>query len=235
MSSVGCIGWLHGRYHCRFDHVVGAFSKVGRMSHASMPEFRTLHALRIKGFATVDTLVEMTAQSPVDVQAHLDAMANVGHAQFREARSLWQLTPDGRTAHGPPLAADLAGADLDTLGQLYEQFLGLNTEFKTLCGDWQLRNGEVNDHSDPAYDAEVVGRLAELDAQAQPIVTAMGALLARLEPYAPRLSQTLTRVQGGETNMFTGVMCGSYHDAWMELHEDLILTQGIDRHAEGSF
>ena len=29
--------------------------------------------------------------------------------------------------------------------------------------------------------------------------------------------------------MFTGVMCGSYHDAWMELHEDLILTQGIDR------
>jgi len=39
----------------------------------------------------------------------------------------------------------------------------------------------------------------------------------------------------GETNMFTGVMCGSYHDAWMELHEDLILTQGIDRTAEGSF
>ncbi|MFT7503790.1 MAG: hypothetical protein ACI91Q_002603, partial [Gammaproteobacteria bacterium] len=27
----------------------------------------------------------------------------------------------------------------------------------------------------------------------------------------------------------------SYHDAWMELHEDLILTQGIDRSAEGSF
>ena len=26
-----------------------------------------------------------------------------------------------------------------------------------------------------------------------------------------------------------GVMCGSYHDVWMELHEDLILTQGIDR------
>jgi len=39
----------------------------------------------------------------------------------------------------------------------------------------------------------------------------------------------------GETKMFTGVMCGSYHDVWMELHEDLILTQGIDRTAEGSF
>jgi hypothetical protein len=40
---------------------------------------------------------------------------------------------------------------------------------------------------------------------------------------------------GGANNMFTGVMCGSFHDVWMELHEDLILTQGIDRAAEGSF
>jgi hypothetical protein len=30
-------------------------------------------------------------------------------------------------------------------------------------------------------------------------------------------------------------MCGSYHDVWMELHEDLIITQRIDRAAEGSF
>jgi len=30
-------------------------------------------------------------------------------------------------------------------------------------------------------------------------------------------------------------MCSSYHDIWMELHEDLIFLQGIDRTAEGSF
>jgi len=35
--------------------------------------------------------------------------------------------------------------------------------------------------------------------------------------------------------MFTGVMCGSFHDIWMELHEDLMLLQGIDRAEEGSF
>ena len=29
-------------------------------------------------------------------------------------------------------------------------------------------------------------------------------------------------------------MCGSDHDVWMELHEDLILTQGIGRAEEGS-
>jgi hypothetical protein len=35
--------------------------------------------------------------------------------------------------------------------------------------------------------------------------------------------------------MFTGVMCGSFHDIWMELHEDLIQLLGVDRHAEGSY
>ncbi len=63
----------------------------------------------------------------------------------------------------------------------------------------------------------------------------MGGVIERLSPYSSRLTVVLGRVQQGETNMFTGVMCGSYHDAWMELHEDLILTQGIDRAAEGSF
>jgi hypothetical protein len=205
------------------------------MAHTSTPEFRSFHALRIKGFATVDTLTEMTAQASAVVEGHLAALAEGGQAQFREARSLWQLTPDGRLAYPAALSADLEGADLGPLGPHYEQFLAINGEFKELCGAWQLRNGEVNDHSDAGYDTEVIAQLAVLDEQARPVVTAMGEVVDRFAPYAPRLVDTLARLQGGETNMFTGVMCGSYHDAWMELHEDLILTQGIDRSAEGSF
>ncbi len=30
-------------------------------------------------------------------------------------------------------------------------------------------------------------------------------------------------------------MCESFHDIWMELHEDLIVMLRIDRVAEGSF
>jgi hypothetical protein len=205
------------------------------MAHSSTPDFCTFHALRIKGFATADTLVEMTAQDAATIEGHLAALADSGNAQFRDARALWQLTPDGRAAHTGALSADLAGADLDPLGAHYEQFLVINGEFKELCGAWQLRNGEVNDHSDASYDAEVIARLAALDARAQPVVLEMGGVLDRLAPYAPRLTNTLARLHDGENKMFTGVMCGSYHDAWMELHEDLILTQGIDRSAEGSF
>lgn len=39
----------------------------------------------------------------------------------------------------------------------------------------------------------------------------------------------------GEMNMRTGVMCSNYHDVWMELREDLILTRCIDRGTKGDF
>lgn len=178
----------------------------------------------------------MTTLESTEVETHLSEFAGVGHVRFRENRGLWQLTPDGRAAHLEHLAADLDGLDpVSALADHYTTFIELNSRFKELCGDWQLRDGAPNDHSDPDYDADVIDRLHGVHDEAEPIVNDMGGVIERLSPYAGRLTIVLGRVKQGETNMFTGVMCGSYHDAWMELHEDLILTQGIDRTAEGSF
>ena len=206
------------------------------MGHVSSPRFLTLHALRIKGFAKIDVLAEMTALAEAEVDEHLAALAAGGHALYREPRQLWQLTPDGKAVHAEELAADMeACGGAAQLHAHYGDFLHLNDRFKHLCGDWQLRDGAPNDHSDPDYDRDVIARLAALHAEATPVVTALGERIARMHPYAPRLDGVCRRVHDGETNMFTGVMCGSYHDVWMELHEDLILSQGIDRAAEGSF
>ncbi len=204
-------------------------------SRVSEPAFLTHHALRIKGFARVETLAEMTELDQGSVAGHLDAMADVEWAMFREARSLWQLTPQGREAHVDALASDLDGIDLDSLVPHYREFLAINGDFKQLCGDWQLRDGAINDHTDSKYDAVVIDRLSELDATARPVVTAMSSVVERLRTYAPRLESTCRSVREGRHDLFTGVMCGSFHDVWMELHEDLILSQGIDRAAEGSF
>lgn len=205
------------------------------LSRASEPAFLTHHALRIKGFARVDTLAEMIELDQSSVGSHLQSMAGAEWAMFREARSLWQLTPQGREAHVDALAADLEGIDLSPLGPHYSDFLELNVAFKELCGEWQLRDGEINDHSDSAYDAAVIERLSDLDASARPIVTSMSSIIGRLSTYVPRLESTCQAVRSGRHDLFTGVMCGSFHDVWMELHEDLILSQGIDRAAEGSF
>jgi hypothetical protein len=208
------------------------------MSGDSDPFFRTFHALRIKGFAKAETVAEVADLPLVTVDHHLVELRRREWAQLREARMLWQLTPTGREEHRRALAADMAALGtgaVDDLKPLYEQFLAINERFKGLCGDWQLRDGAPNDHSDAAYDSAVVERLLSLDGEARPVVQSMGTVIGRLAPYGPRLEATCRRVAEGERNMFTGVMCGSYHDVWMELHEDLILTQGIDRGAEGSF
>jgi hypothetical protein len=205
------------------------------MPHRSDPRFQTFHALRIKGFAKSDTLAEIADLPVEDVDVHLAQLQASGFAAYREARGLWQLTPDGRSAHAIELAADVTETVRLDLHPLYERFLELNHQFKNLCGDWQLRDGSPNDHSDASYDAVVIERLVDLDGRAAPIVEGMGDVLGRLGPYAPRLEATRQRVVDGEINLFTGVMCGSYHDVWMELHEDLLLTQGLDRAKEGSF
>ena len=202
---------------------------------ASDPAFLTHHALRIKGFARVDTLCDMIELEGDVVESHLGAMAEAEWAMFREARSLWQLTPKGREAHVDALASDMRGVDLSALVPHYSEFLALNGAFKELCGEWQLRDGEINDHSDSAYDAAVIERLSDLDATARPVVASMATVVGRLTTYVPRLESTFRAVRDGRHDLFTGVMCGSFHDVWMELHEDLILSQGIDRAAEGSF
>jgi hypothetical protein len=206
------------------------------MGYKSDPRFLTMHALRIKGFAKVDMVADLAALPHDHVEEHLVGLRDDGHAMFREARALWQLTPDGREHHAVRLKEDVeaSGAAARLCGP-YEAFLGLNERFKALCGDWQLRDGQPNDHADPAYDNDVIARLCTLDTEARPVVGALGDALERLMPYGSRLESVRQRVTSGETNMFTGVMCGSYHDVWMELHEDLILTQGIDRMEEGSF
>jgi len=206
------------------------------MAHESDPCFRVRHALRIKGFVKVENIVELTGLPEDEVRTHLTTLQDQGHANFREARGLWQLTPDGREAYTSYLEADVCRPGFrDGLADKYHRFLEMNDAFKALCADWQLRNGEPNDHSDAAYDDACIKRLCALDDEAQPICHAFAEVAKRFDGYAARLTGSRIALEAGDQRMFTGVMCGSYHDVWMELHEDLILTQGIDRVAEGSF
>jgi hypothetical protein len=206
------------------------------MGIASERRFCVHHALRIKGFAKVEMIADLAGVNEDTATAELKAMEAEGLTAFKEARGLWQLTPDGRATHAEALESD-SGRDgfREGIARSYGDFLHLNEDFKALCGDWQLRNGEPNDHTDAAYDKTVLDRLDAIDLRAQPLVIAMAEVADRYKPYSPRLTDSLAKLHGGNQKMFTGVMCGSYHDVWMELHEDLILTQKIDRAAEGSF
>ena len=199
---------------------------------ATAAAFPVLHALRIKGMADVPTLAAITGAAADSVGTALHELSSRAEVAHVEARDVWRLTADGRSAHAAALSAEIAGLDLAALP--YERFLAANADFKQICTDWQVRDGEPNDHGDAVYDQAVLDRLVALDDAVEPILHEIADTLAWMARYRSRLSAALQRLLDGDPRAFTGVLCDSYHDVWMELHEDLILTQGIDRAAEGS-
>ena len=197
-------------------------------------EFAVLHALRIKGFGQLPTLSELSLVESDRLLLILQNFAEAGFARHIPARDLWQLTPTGREHHAARLP-EMIGEAAAGLGAHYEAFLDLNTRLKELCTAWQTRNGDTNDHSDAGYDAARFSELDELNRDAGPVLAGFADAVPRFAAYGHRLTSAAVRTLAGETKMFTGVMCGSFHDIWMELHEDLIQLLGVDRHAEGSF
>jgi phosphoenolpyruvate-protein kinase (PTS system EI component) len=197
-------------------------------------EFVVLHSLRIKGFANSEVVAEIACIDRDVVDRMLPDFAASGLCRHIAARDLWQLTPEGRERHAELLLKE-SGAEVDGLRPHYERFLELNDGFKTLCSNWQTRDGDANDHTDPAYDGERIAELRQLHEASAPVIEGFAGVVPRFESYFRRLTGSLSRLETGETRMFTGVMCGSYHDVWMELHEDLVQLLGVDRHAEGSY
>jgi phosphoenolpyruvate-protein kinase (PTS system EI component) len=195
-------------------------------------EALVLHVLRIRGFVTVEGF---TASLGTPCTEILETLVATGHVRHIEKRNMYGLLPAGTDRHEALLVEAVPREVRDGLHEPYARFLELNEDFKQLCTNWQMRDGQPNDHSDAEYDGACIQRLVELSAAATPIIEAMAGTLPRLRRYVVRLARAAECVTNGETNRFTGVMCDSFHDIWMELHEDLIVLQRIDRVAEGSF
>ena len=201
-------------------------------------ELRVVHALRLRSLADAFVVAER-ADVAVDLaQASLAALAEAGHAGFRDGQlSGWMLTPQGRV-HGETLLAeqlDRAG-HRQALSSIYQRFLEHNKPFLQLCTDWKVRvvDGQhvVNDNTDSLYDASIVARLADANSAIQPICADLASLFDRFADYNPRFTHALAKVQVGDTDWFTKPMIDSFHTVWFELHEDLLASLGIDRARE---
>jgi phosphoenolpyruvate-protein kinase (PTS system EI component) len=194
-------------------------------------EALVLHVLRLRGFLTADGFSHSLGMHPAELLASL---VDAGAVRYVEARGLYALLPAGREMQEQLLAAP-PGFDPARLADAYTTFLELNDAVKTLCMHWQLRNGEPNDHSDSEYDRQRIDELCDLVERTEGVMRSFAEVVPRLDRYRLRLHRAVRSVEAGEVKRFTGVACESFHDVWMELHEDLIVLQRIDRTHEGSF
>jgi hypothetical protein len=191
-----------------------------------------LHVLRVRGFVTRHGFVASIGACPDDL---LTSLVERGLVRHIEARDMYGLLPPGKERH----AALMDGFATPEVGMglrsAYARFLELNDEFKQVCTSWQVRDGAPNDHTDDAYDRACIDQLQRIAIESQPVIAEMATVVERLGRYHDRLAAAARCVAAGDPARFTGVMCESFHDVWMELHEDLIALQRIDRVAEGSF
>lgn len=194
-------------------------------------EALVLHVLRLRGFLTAEGFADSLGTHPAELLA---ALVDAGAVRYVEARGVYALLPAGRERL-EQLPAAPAGFDPVRLAEPYATFLELNAAVKELCTRWQLRNGAPNDHRDTEYDRQCIDELRGLVGRTDSVIRSLAEVVPRLVRYWFRLQRAVRRVAAGETNRFTGVACESFHDVWMELHEDLIVLQRIDRTHEGSF
>ena len=208
------------------------------MLHGSAPRTLVLHGVRLKGFARIEQLAEVTGMYPSEIHDFLDQLRAQELVTLREGRvSGWVLTELGRQHHADIVAAELEEAGMrDRVRDSYRRFLEVNTNLLEVCTDWQMRTVDgrqvLNDHTDRSYDQSVIARLRSIDGEIQPVCGTLGSGLSRFHTYGPRLTNALKRVESGDIDWFAKPVIDSYHTVWFELHEDLLSTLGIERARE---
>src|SRR5437867_1985647 len=144
-------------------------SNVGGASMGN--EITVLQAVRLKGRPAPADIAAATATSEDEALAALGALTAAGNC--KEMNGRFMLTPEGRAQLRAWLEDERAGVDGDALRGAYDEFDEHNGALKQVVTAWQLRDGEPNDHSDPAYDAGVVDDLAALHGRFAPLVDRM--------------------------------------------------------------
>jgi DNA-binding Lrp family transcriptional regulator len=188
-----------------------------------------LHALRVKGRATVGELAAALDLPADDIERRLRALEAEGTALERAAgrRPGWMLTSAGRDAHAQSTLDDVPA---DLRGQLvepYRGFLRVNDRIKEVCTVWQTTG-------DAERRLDLLGELHELHSRAAPVLERAGAALPRFARYGQRLASALERA-GEDPRFVVSPQVDSYHTVWFECHEDFLVTLGRSRHQEGSW
>jgi hypothetical protein len=182
-----------------------------------------LHSLRLKGRAGQSGIALATGLDEAAVLALLEKNAALGLVQLRTGRiSGWMLTAAGREHASTALAAEKSTVDASVVCDHYDtEFLALNDRFKQLCTDWQLGHGDLDGIRD-SLDAVHHSNLE--------LLVVLAESIPRLAVYHSRFTAAHERILAGDKDAFLHPMAESYHDIWLELHEDLLLLLDRERH-----
>jgi pyruvate,orthophosphate dikinase len=200
----------------------------------STPEIQpsdVMRALAVKGAALPDQLPDAVQADASIVSSLLDQLV-ADHLAERTAGQI-RLTAQGKLAVAELFTVDRSVVGDERAAGLLEEFHVLDGRMKALVTAWQVRDvaGEqvLNDHSDAAYDTQIMADLAALHADTAAWLAPLAASQRPYSVYLARLSRALELARGGDQRYVASPRVDSYHSVWFELHEDLIRLSGKKR------
>lgn len=205
--------------------------------HASTTATLCLHSVRLLGGP--DT-ARVAARFGLDYDATQEALLDfesvgwVSRTEFGGSRA-WSLTEAGRVENERQLAAELdACGGREVATRAHDEFAVLNGRFLQAVTDWQLRPtpGDplaANDHTDFRWDDRVIERLVAVGRRLQAVCDDLSSALARFDGYADRYATAAGRVEAGQARWVDAIDVDSCHLVWIQLHEDLLATLGLQR------
>ncbi|MCB0935279.1 MAG: MarR family transcriptional regulator [Mycolicibacterium sp.] len=196
-----------------------------------MVELKVLQAVRLKGEVSPADLAATVDEDAASVAQAIAAGTEAG--LLSPAGRKLKLSPDGRSRLEWLLQQERSGIDRASMASAYEEFRSANADFKIVVSDWTLRDGEPNTHQDADYDAEVLARLEHVHARVRAVIDTAGQQIPRLRGYADKLEAALGKIRSGDTVWLSEPVVDSYHTAWFELHEELLIAADVTPAHEG--
>jgi pyruvate, orthophosphate dikinase len=211
------------------DATPGATPEPG--GRAGITAADAIRVLVVKGYAGPEGLATALRCGQDAAADALDRLVADGLAEM--AAGSFRLTADGKSVGQEYITEDAAAWGVDNALAALDAFLALDHRMKETVTAWQMREVDgaqtFNDHSDAAYDAGVLARLAELHVDASAWLAPLVAGLPRLGAYGERLEIAAAMAAAGDGKYVASPRVDSYHSIWFELHEDLILLAGRNR------
>jgi len=180
-----------------------------------LSDFEPLHAIRVGG---------LHAPKPDNA----DELAERGLVFVTPVGCM--LTEKGQDLHEELLVQHRIEIDVVAVGVLYERFLAVNQPAKSKCTAWQ---NLAEDDFDGRF--MIATDLQDILERVSTTIMRTSEHLPRFASYPPRMKTALERVLEGEPEYVTSPRVASFHNVWMECHEDYLLTLGISREEEGSY
>ncbi|HEY3438461.1 MAG TPA: transcriptional regulator [Actinotalea sp.] len=206
----------------------------------SDPLTLTLHAVRLLGFAETTSVARRFEQDLAGVSERLldvEAFGWVSRSAFAGSQG-WALTDRGRQELDRRLAEELDRREArPVVVGAHAQFVPLNARFQDAATRWQIcpLPGDpmaANDHTDHRWDDRVLETLGSVGRALSPLNAELTTVLPRFRGYDERYAAALGRASSGESRWVDGVSIDSCHVVWMQLHEDLLATLGLERGQE---